>query len=171
MALYNSGSGADGIVILQWDCCSSCDTPTPCANGSFQRCTSFGSNICCGPGTYLVGGLDAECRICPIGTYGDGSGTACLACPVGTYETSNGSSGCDACQAGTYHTQIGQTSADVCLNCSAGTYSGTTGVGQPNACTACPAGTDKALQSELASAGAVLGGECRRCWAIGLAKP
>ena len=110
-----SGSGADGIVILQWDCCSYCSKPTPCPNQTFARCTSFASNICCGPGTYFVEGVHTACQACPEGTYGDGSATACTDCAVGTYQPALGASACLKCAVGT--TSLGKsTAAEQCLN-------------------------------------------------------
>ena len=127
-----SGSGADGIVILQWDCCSYCTKPTQCANNTFARCTSFASNICCGPGTYFIEGVHTACQACPAGTYGNGSTTACTNCAAGTYQPAAAASACLGCEAGTYAPAA---KSAACLPCKTCTAYGQTPIGS------CPPGS------------------------------
>jgi hypothetical protein len=116
--LRTSGAGSDGIVILQWDCCLSCSQPTQCPTNSTARCTSFNTNICCGPGTYFVGGIHTECQTCPTGTYSyDGSDTACTDCAIGTYSSSSQTQTCKKCEAGTYTSTTKSISCQPCKTC------------------------------------------------------
>ena len=74
----------------------------------------------CGGGTY--GGAtglveQAECTVCPAGTYCFAGSTAATSCSKGTYAAAEGSQLCDACPEGTYQ---GEEGASACSECDDG---------------------------------------------------
>ena len=75
-------------------------TASSCVTGSlpFGHCTSSGTAVCCGAGTYFVDGVSTACQTCPAGTYGTGT-TSCTPCPVNTTSVAGSSllSACTAC--------------------------------------------------------------------------
>ena len=77
--------------------------PLPCEGGSF------------GSATGLV--AQAECTVCPAGTYCFAGSTAATSCSKGTYATNESSQLCDACPEGKYQ---GEEGAVQCNQCDAG---------------------------------------------------
>ena len=112
--------------------------PLPCEGGSF------------GSATGLV--AQAECTVCPAGTYCFAGSTAATSCSKGTYAAAEQSQLCDACPEGKYQGNEGASACTECgdgftcpegsvvqipASCDAGTYLDSAS----DQCLGCPAGS------------------------------
>ena len=88
--VYTSAPSGEGSSVVV-----TCTTPT--CTGAYGHCSVDGSGVCCGAGTYFIGGLSTSCQACPAGTYGLGNATSCASCAQGKY--SSGSTPCATCPA------------------------------------------------------------------------
>jgi hypothetical protein len=140
------------------------------------QCTTSGTGVCCGDGTYWLPSATAEagCTMCAVGLFGDGSETTCHdycptgrykdtaagtcpACGAGKYRTQTqgvGEAACTSCGVGLFSTTVRATTSSVCTPCGVGEYQDATG---SEACSPCPAGTYGV------GVGFNSSGQCTRC--------
>ncbi|GBG24592.1 Signal peptide, CUB and EGF-like domain-containing protein 2 [Hondaea fermentalgiana] len=137
-----------------------------CVNGEFiDYANSPGPCLSCPAGSYCPGGFTSV--QCSPGTFSSGGQAECTLCPSGTYSTTVGATSCDECPAGTYR-NASETYG--CQPCAAGLFGTGNGVdalcdGECAAGFACPEGSSSQFETDCepgywSSAGS---GECSIC--------
>ena len=147
-----------------------------CDLGRYRTTASTKCTLCVS-GRYQDQGGQADCKLCPNGKFGNGTGYAsvqeCQNCPVNTYSSASGldaSNKCSACPAGRSSTSTGLTAATQCTRCAIGRFTDiNTGSNPPCAkgqyqdeegqtqCKSCPTGRFGNVT------GAVSDQQCQKC--------
>ncbi len=117
----------------------------PCQKGTYAAGIGKGCDYC--PLNYYQDEEgQSNCKICPIGTYGDapnGYGgqrsQSCAPCPKGTYDEGMGK-GCSNCSENYYQDQVGQLECKACPNGSFGDAPLGYGGRRSSKCSLCPKG-------------------------------
>jgi len=128
---------AGGILELMWAGGHAGSNPpssllTRCKAGAYLD--AQGTCAACTSGWFSEGGLNAECRICPLGSTSGVAADSCELCPPGTYTELAGGN-CTACPPGSFSGLEGSLSCD---SCAVGSYSDKAGA---SACTPCSGST------------------------------
>ena len=93
-------------------CSGECAQGYYCAAGSVSATAAACAEGSYGGATGLV--AQAECTVCPVGTYCFAGSTVATNCSKGTYAAAEGSQLCDACPEGTYQGEEGASSCSEC---------------------------------------------------------